>query len=328
MRTLVLALSTSTVAFAVLSAYLGSELSSLQAEVRSEREVRLAQARSLEALDEERARLAQRVARAQSAMPPPLAGSAGGGPMPAREGSDAGVDPRDYVGVARPMGSGPPRGMASPPLMLPQASRKFMALRSHGELFRELSLTPSERDAVLTALAEHEERAQVMFANNAPFDPSAPPDPDVMRERFEALRSEKKAAYAEALGARRAEQLDALEQTIPARMEIKQFRDHLEAVGVPLADAQRAKLVAQLTNQHEQRPPPVGAGEPFEEMHERYREWRSERSRLFREQAAAVLTPEQLEQLEQYHAWEATMGEALGAAGMGAVGMGAATVSD
>jgi hypothetical protein len=109
------------------------------------------------------------------------------------------------------------------------------------------------------------------------------------------------AEIANVLGPERAAEFERLRSSLPARGELSLARTLLERVGEPLTDGQ-SKTLLEALSARESQPMPSGEGLSMEQRKEQFQSWRRERSQQLRESATGVLTPRQLERLEESEA--------------------------
>jgi len=219
--------------------------------------------------------------------------------MPAR------ADPAVPSGPAGATTGYQPRvGRVSPGSMRPFELRlehkKTMARQAYGQLFRELALSDEEVEALVAVLSTQEQSS--MLAPRSPLT----------SEQQEREQRE----IAAVLGPERAAQFERLKKTIPARTELSLARSQLERFGEPLSDEQHGTLFAILNAREPSAPPPALEEDiaPAQRM-EQFRSWRRASSARFRESAAQVLTPRQLERLDESEALlEAMQAPAAGSA--------------
>jgi len=308
MKRLVGTLAFTTTALALLSAYLLIQLRDERAGAARASELRREQERQIEELEEERTELAGRLQalrraalseRSESPVSPRVASEAAGA-------SDA---------SGEPLAGGPLRGGMAPANMpaISVEQHKLMALRGYGELLRELELSPQQRDALLDAIVAHQQRTESAFRGLPGGPMGTLPNGDAVRAKMQELGERHKSEIASAIGARKAGEFEALQKTLPMRMELRQVRDHLEAVGTPVSDEQRAKLLAIMKERQLERPAPSASGSMPEQGFDQYRQWRAEHGQRLLEGAAEVLSSEQLERLQEYEDMQSAAMRGFGA---------------
>lgn len=181
------------------------------------------------------------------------------------------------------------RARGGPTLSLEQ--REILSRGRFGWMFRELELPAEQAETLLRVLATQEERAA---------DASRTTASAAERSRLVAAQKELDQAEIQAvLGTDKAAKLERLKEAQSARAELRRVRDDLEDMGEPLSETQYAALASAARARPLSPPPARVAGEPPDDGVERLRTWFSERDRKILDDAAAVLTPEQQQRLEE-----------------------------
>jgi hypothetical protein len=177
--------------------------------------------------------------------------------------------------------------------------------RRYAELFREMELSEQQIEALVPVLIAQDQ-------------------PDTEARSGGELRSARdaereRAAISAVLGPDKGLHFDRLKKTLPARMQLSFAREQLEQTGSPLREDQRKRLLAILNAQEPLAPWKRIEGESSEQQFARYRQWQQDGAKRFIEQAAPVLTPEQMKHLEDQAAINASVvplrPDELGAAG-------------
>jgi hypothetical protein len=181
------------------------------------------------------------------------------------------------------------RARSRPKLSLEQ--REIMSRGRFGWMIRELELPEERAETLLRVLATQEDRAAEASRTNATA---------AERARLASAQRELDRAEIEAvIGPDKAAKLDSLKEAQSARAELRRVRDELEDMGEPLSDSQYATLVSAMRSRPSSPPPARVAGESADDGVERLRSWFDERDRKLLDEAAAVLTPEQQQRLEE-----------------------------
>lgn len=171
--------------------------------------------------------------------------------------------------------------------------RHTMARQRYGSLFRELALSDAQVDALLPLLAEEPQKPGAFGED---FGRDDTPEGRAREQKIAAvLGTEKAAEFAE------------LRHGMPARSEIQRVRALLDSSGEPVDDEQQRRLLARLKEVELPPPPELTASGPPQTTMQQIRNWREERAKHVREAAAAVLTPRQLERLDESEALLAAM---------------------
>jgi hypothetical protein len=255
----------------------------------------------LSALQEERTRTQQQLAAMRA---PPLH-------------DEEHVDPAEPVGPP-PNVMGPRRVLGRMPGALPDLPsehKKTMTRQRYGQLFRELALSDQEADALLTVLSAREKLGPTGMA----FKPETAEE--------QAQQRQEKAEIGRLLGPERAAEFERLRNTLPARSELSLARGQLERVGEPMTEEQQQKLLESLSTRAPLAPLPSGEGVSPEERMEQFQAWRRERTQAFRDSAESVLTPRQLQRLEEGDALMEAMRPSMGRVSGATAGSGASTTA-
>ena len=173
--------------------------------------------------------------------------------------------------------------------------QRTMQRQRYGMVFHELSLSDAEIDALLPVLASVDDQRGGL-ARGATQEPA------------DAQRREQ--AVASVIGAEKAARFAEAERTLPARSEVRLVAMQLEQSGAPLSEEQREGLTAKM-RELEPFQPPVGPDVPPHEAMVRFRAWRAERTKAIRALAAPLLSPRQLQYLEESDALQSALQAAM-----------------
>lgn len=178
------------------------------------------------------------------------------------------------------------------PPVLSAEQRSNAIVHRNGELFRELALTQGEIDALTPVLAaqEQRQREQARASGRMRFGMAALSPEDEQRNRDEV---------AAVLGPEKAARLQTLQKSQPLRSEVRMLRDSLEQAGIPITEQQQRELMAKVTARAAEPKPTRSDGESQDDVVKRFGEQRRERAQRVREEAAAVLSPEQMKVVDQ-----------------------------
>jgi hypothetical protein len=182
---------------------------------------------------------------------------------------------------------------------VPAEYQAMQARQRYGQLFRELELSDAQIDGLAPVLHAQEQRALATASASGEQARSGASQ----RHASDEERSE----IAAIIGPEKAAQLEDLRNAMPIRAELRRVRDQLEEAGEPVSPEQQRQLVAILSNRAAPSPPVPEAGEPPEHGFERFRAWARDRDLRLRADSAAVLTPQQLERLEESEALRSVM---------------------
>ena len=212
--------------------------------------------------------------------------------------------------------SSAPSGTSSPRLRAPSAApwrahdlpieqRKIMVRQRNGALFRELGLNEAQIEALLDVLGQQDARSPNMATrvSGPAVGRFGPAGEALSAEEQQRNRDE----IAAVIGQDKATQFENLKKTLPARNELMWMRNELEQAGEPVSEEQQRQLLAIIGKRETQGPPARVEGESPEDSMARYRQWRRERSESLRQDAASVLTPEQVKRLEESDSLRSSM---------------------
>jgi hypothetical protein len=115
-----------------------------------------------------------------------------------------------------------------------------------------------------------------------------------VRRYFEEKQRANEAAIADLIGADKAAQLKAYQESLPARMEFEMLAQQLDGSDAPLSAEQRAKLRALYVEERNRVPQPSYAAAVGPGYLDAYRAWSDDFDQRFRSQASQVLNAEQI----------------------------------
>jgi len=115
-----------------------------------------------------------------------------------------------------------------------------------------------------------------------------------VRRYFEERQRANEAAIADLIGADKAAQLKAYQESLPARMEFEMLAQQLDGSDAPLSAEQRTKLRALYVEERNRVPQPSHATAMSPGYLDSYRAWSDDFDHRFRSQASGVLNAEQL----------------------------------
>lgn len=185
--------------------------------------------------------------------------------------------------------------------------QKGMMQQMYGPLFKELALTPDEKqkftDLLLDNAMKAAEHAGAMFKGEGP-------------ERSEALKTigdqqkETSAGLKALLGEERFAQYEGYQKTVGDRLQLNQFKQQLDGSGAALQEAQYAQLL-QIIGEEKKRSPPVLSDDPgrsaealkllsSEEAMTRQFQWQEELNKRVLERAGNVLTADQVKEFTDF----------------------------
>ena len=187
--------------------------------------------------------------------------------------------------------SGP--GFALFDRLTPEQRRTMVRERYGTLLYKEMSLSSAQVEALLPVLVEQDE------VKGSPRESFGPRDTPEARAREREI--------AAVIGTEKAAQFAELRSTIPTRAEVRRMREDLERAGAALSDEQNAALMTAMKDLPMSQPPqPAPSATPQESM-EQFRAWRAEQAKQIRDRAASVLTPPQIQRLDERDSLRAAM---------------------
>ncbi|HKP59546.1 MAG TPA: hypothetical protein VJV78_22640 [Polyangiales bacterium] len=172
--------------------------------------------------------------------------------------------------------------------LLTLEQHKLRLRHSYGALFEELGLSADEVARLLAVLSSQEQRN---FSRG--------------RSSSSDTATQDRAELEDAIGGTKAAAFEQLRATLPARLDLRRIRDQLEEAGQPMTSEQQRMLLDILRAS--------GPDTPPREDLQRYQAWIGERDRGIRQNAAAVLSPAQLQTLDEARALRDAMQTQLGA---------------
>jgi hypothetical protein len=135
-----------------------------------------------------------------------------------------------------------------------RAQQRVMLLERYPDLAAALHLQSDQQERLLDLLADQQIRA---MSNAPPFRPDgAPLDENAAREFQERMLKQQRdneAELAALLGSNAMQQWSEYQNSLGARMQVRQLRSTLEAAGEPLRDDQVQSLVTAMTAETQRR---------------------------------------------------------------------------
>jgi hypothetical protein len=320
MKSPILGLALSTVAFGASTVYLWIQLDAVQVQA--------------EAMDAANARLTTRVAelqrRREQLAAQQFAAASGSVPHESRvhiPGSQTGAGPG-------PSNAGPvwtienhdgaePPPMPEAMLKMVRANVRAQTKRMYFDLQSKLGLTDAQTSDLLDLLADE---------HTVGFKGPRNHDPERAREYWETEQAKRKAAIENLLGSAKAVAFEEYQQSMPVRSELMTIAQQLDGVETPLTDSQRSRLLDALVAERERIPMPSFAqGTSPEDSTKAYDDWQTDYEKRVADAARGILTSEQLNTFNQYQQWQHEMRQQLGSQVVGsgpAAPVGATFVAD
>jgi hypothetical protein len=204
--------------------------------------------------------------------------------------------------------------MMSDPAMkeMMRSQQKSMIETMYGRLFKDMNLTPEERQKFSELLLDQQTKA--MEAGMGIFEEGGLTN---VTQSVQAQQKESEEQLKALLGEERFTQYQEYQKTVGDRMQLDQLRRQMETAGTPVQDEQLQQLLA-LTKEERERVPapfpqdPQGAAANMERMlsgefMEKQMAWQEEINRRVLERATTVLTPDQLKAYEQFQTQQINM---------------------
>jgi hypothetical protein len=135
-----------------------------------------------------------------------------------------------------------------------RAQQRVMLVERYPDLAAVLHLQPEQKERLLDLLADQQVRG---MSNGPPFSGDGTPlDENQMREFQERIQAQQRDSQAELtalLGSSGMQQWSEYQNSLGARMQVRQLRSTLEAVGEPLREDQAQSLITAMTAEAQRR---------------------------------------------------------------------------
>jgi hypothetical protein len=190
--------------------------------------------------------------------------------------------------------------------------QKAMINMMYGGLFKDLNLSPEEKDKLRELLTDSQmkniEAAQGMFGGKD----------GVSEDTTKQISDTKKQTDAEIkalLGDERFATYQDYQKNVGERMQIDQFKNQLAGANMPMDDAQAAQLMQIMKQEKAATPPPISDDQsqvPKPDTFtagnlEKQLAWMDDYNQRVLNRAAQVLNPEQLKQYQSFQEQQASM---------------------
>jgi len=216
-------------------------------------------------------------------------------------------------GFGKNMGKMMSRMMSDPAMKeMMRSQQKTMINTMYGSLFKELNLSPEEKQKFSELLLD--QQMKTMEAGMGIFEEGGLTN---VTQSVQAQQKESEEQIKALLGEERFTQYQEYQKTLGDRMQIDQLRQQMETAGTPVQDAQLTQLLALLKEERERTPPPISqdpqaafaSAEKMlsDEAMETQMAWQEEINRRVFERAATVLTPDQLKAYGEFQAGQINM---------------------
>jgi hypothetical protein len=298
MKTSMLGLAISTVAFGATSIYLWNQLSHEREQLAAVQEANAGLNARIVELERHRAEFAELRTGGPGTFGGALAARADA--LPERAPPSPGEEPV-FTTVNPGPGHRPP-DMPAAMMKMMRANVRAQNKRTYFDLQSKLGLTAEQTDALLDMLTDQQTQGFRNAGRNT--------DPEQARTWWEEEQSRRKAALTDLLGTAKAAEFEEYQKSMPSRSELSMLSQQLEGADIPLSDSQRSRMLEALIEERDRIPMPSYAdGTPQEDMAKTYNEWQTDYEKRVAEQARGILTAEQLGTYNEYAQWQKEMRE-------------------
>jgi hypothetical protein len=190
--------------------------------------------------------------------------------------------------------------------------QKAMINMMYGGLFKDLNLSPEEKDKFKDLLADAQmknvEAAQGMFGGkDGPTEDTTKQIADAKKQTDVEIKA--------LLGDDRFAQYQDYQKTMTERMQVDQLKNQMAGANMPLNDAQSAQIMHIMKDEKAASPAPISDDQTkmpkkdsfTAENLEKQMAWMDDYNRRVLDRAAQVLTPEQLKQYQSFQEQQASM---------------------
>jgi hypothetical protein len=294
MKSPILGLAVSTVAFGASSIYLWTQLDEQREQAAAVRQANAELTRRIVDLEKRRADIVEQRMGGPGVFTPPARVEAGAAPAigpPAPEKrpvwtaikADPGHEPRMPEAMVKMM----------------RANVRAQNKRMYFDLQSKLGLTDDQTSDLLDLLTEQQ---------TATFKGPRTQDPEAAREWWENEQARRQTALEDLLGPAKSAEFAEYQKTMPARSELMMISQQLEGVDTPLTDGQRSRLLDVLVEERDRIPMPgYVEGTPQEDMMKAYNDWQADYEKRVADAARGILTAEQLNTYNEYQQWQREM---------------------
>src|SRR5690606_7226532 len=197
---------------------------------------------------------------------------------------------------------GRPSPLMSSPAMrnMMRAQIKRSLRRQYQDIATVLGLTKEQFNDLVDVLADQQTRG---------FDPGATSERPVSFQSMHDLRQQHEQEIAAVIGPERMPAFQEYQRSLPARAELDQINDQLEAADVPMNDYQRTRMLEVLMEEQARmsRQLTAQSGASGEQPVQQVFAHQEEYHQRIASRAQEVLSPEQLAAYEQYLEWQSEM---------------------
>jgi hypothetical protein len=188
--------------------------------------------------------------------------------------------------------------------------------RIYSDLADQLGLSQEDAARLIDLITDQQ------VANNTRSFESQPMSPTDMRQHWEQIQRENQRQIAELLGPQKAEEFRKYQESMPARGEVEMIARQLEGSDAPpLKDEQRKRLVAAISEERGRVPmPQFDANSDPASYSKLANEWQADYEERVSSQMRAILDDDQFNTYSEYQQWQREMREQF-AASRGAAGL-------
>ena len=298
MKSPILGLALSTVAFGASSIYLWTQLDAERMQADAVRKANTQLTAQIVELQKRRDEFADRQVPAPGGfgamaarITPPPAGSPDG-PPPAEGHAGWTVSSRGPNG-------GPPAPMPEAMVKMMRANMRAQNKRMYFDLQSKLGLTDAQTSDLLDLITD-----QRTMGFNRPRNQ----DPNQAREYWEAEQAKRQTAIEDLLGSAKAVEFEEYQKSMPARSELMMISQQLEGAETPLNDTQRSRMLDALIAERDRVPMPTWVeGTPPADMAQQYSDWQTDYEKRIADAERSILTSEQVNTVNQYRQWQNEM---------------------
>lgn len=299
MKSPILGLALSTVAFGASSIYLWTQFEDQREQAEAVRQANGELTARVAELEKRRAELAAQIA-ASSGPGSIVAVNTGPAPTPATAAANSrSAEEGKPVWSVRDRNGAPPPPMPDAMLKMMRANMRAQNKRMYFDLQSKLGLTNEQTSDLLDLLTDQ---------HTASFKAPRTQNPEDARKYWEADQARRKAAIEDLLGPAKAAQFADYQRTMPARSELMAISQQLEGMDTPLNDSQRSSLLDTLVQERDRIPMPTfSEGIPRDDMAKAYDDWQSDYEKRVADAARTILTTEQFNTYSEYQQWQREM---------------------
>jgi hypothetical protein len=294
MKSPILGLAMSTVAFGASSIYLWTQLDEQRVQSDAVQRAKTELTARIVELERRRAEFVEHRAAepAQAAVAPHTETTPGPGVTPPPP------ENKQVWTALNADGRGPPQ-MPEAMVKMMRANVRAQNKRMYFDLQSKLGLTDDQTSDLFDLLADQQ---------TAGFKGPRNQRTEATRETGEAEQAKRQAAIEDLLGPAKAAQFADYQKTLPARSELMMISQQLEGVETPLTDSQRSRLLDTLVDERERIPMPTfGDGTSPEDMRKGFNDWQTDYEKRVTDAARSILTTEQLNTVNDYQQWQREM---------------------